>query len=154
MTFKPRKKLAQDAHLKRPYFLSKSKGELIRFIKFCIVGASGVLVSTGSLWFITEIVGLHYLISAVFSAFLSILSNFIFNEVWTFRDRVRSRHLKEVWERFIKFGVSRTGGVILKTALLALFTEIFHIYYLVSNLLAIGISTFLTYLTSAGWVWA
>ena len=98
MTFKPRKKrkkLAQGVHLKRPYFLSKSKGELTRFIKFCIVGASWVLVGTVSLWFITEVVGVHYIISAVFSAFLAILYVFIFNELWTFRDRVRSRHKKE-----------------------------------------------------------
>ena len=60
-----------------------------RFIKFCLVGASGVVVNLGSLAFLSWLGLLSSLASAI-AIELSIISNFVFNDRWTFRSQYES----------------------------------------------------------------
>ncbi len=57
-----------------------------RFLKFAAVGASGVLVNLGSLALFTSFGAIETLASAL-AIQVSILTNFLFNETWTFSDR-------------------------------------------------------------------
>lgn len=63
------------------------KGELQRLLKFAMVGAFGVLVNEGLLFVLTELLGIHCLLSAFLSIECSILSNFTLNDLWTFKDQ-------------------------------------------------------------------
>jgi dolichol-phosphate mannosyltransferase len=64
-----------------------------RFLKFCAVGGSGVLVNLGLVWVGNEILfaslpewwrtSLSYLVGIL----VSILTNFLLNDFWTWRDR-------------------------------------------------------------------
>lgn len=63
-----------------------------RFVRFGLVGGSGVVVNLGLYAVLTRVMGLgdelpgRYLAYA-FSVELSILTNFVLNDVWTFADR-------------------------------------------------------------------
>ena len=57
-----------------------------RFLKFGAVGASGVVVNLGALWALRN-AGLVDTAASALAIELSILSNFAFNELWTFTDR-------------------------------------------------------------------
>lgn len=46
------------------------------FVKFCLVGLSGVVVSLSSLWFLTEVLNLFYAVSAAIATILAISNNF------------------------------------------------------------------------------
>src|SRR6267143_5243224 len=61
------------------------------FIKFNIVGLTGVFVNEGLL-IALQSVGVYVLTASAVAIEVSILSNFILNDFWTFRDR-RSGHL-------------------------------------------------------------
>ena len=63
------------------------EGNIPRFIKFSIVGASGTLVNLGLLYLLVEFGGLNETVAVVISYEISILNNFAWNELWTFRDR-------------------------------------------------------------------
>jgi len=68
------------------------------FLKFGLVGASGVLVNIGSFMLCLS-TGMNKYIASPIAIELSILSNFLFNNYWTFRrrrtkDRVRIKGLK------------------------------------------------------------
>jgi len=56
-------------------------------VRFGIVGGTGVLVNLGSYAILHALFGLGYQLARVWAIEASIVSNFIFNERWTFRDR-------------------------------------------------------------------
>ncbi|MEM1975974.1 MAG: GtrA family protein [Candidatus Caldarchaeum sp.] len=128
-----------------------SRAELVRFSKFCMVGGSGVLVNTGILYLLTGyVLGARlYMVAAVIGLEASILSNFVLNERWTFRDLTESAG---VLERMLKFHVSRVTGSVMSLAILYLLTEL-GMFYLFSNLVGIFVGTMVNYLTSRLWVW-
>lgn len=57
-----------------------------RFIKFGIVGASGVVVNLLALWVFQQL-GIRSSFASALAIQVSILSNFLINDGWTFRDR-------------------------------------------------------------------
>lgn len=57
-----------------------------RFWKFALVGASGVLVNMLTLIFLAEYVDAHKVIAWMFAVGLSILTNFLLNNAFTWRD--------------------------------------------------------------------
>jgi dolichol-phosphate mannosyltransferase len=58
-----------------------------RFLKFCAVGASGVLVNLGCLGLFARAIGVQANLAAAMAIEISIITNFLINEAWTFRDR-------------------------------------------------------------------
>src|SRR4030095_16721715 len=56
------------------------------FIKFAIVGASGVAVNLGAFTFLLAMCMNRFVASPI-AIEISILSNFLFNNIWTFRWR-------------------------------------------------------------------
>jgi len=125
--------------------------DLIRFIKFGIVGGSGILVNMGFLWFFTEMVGLYYLISSVLAIALAMISNFIWNDLWTWGDRGEPG-VKAYLSRMAKFIlVSSIAAYIGNLGVLWILTHYFHIYYLISNLIGIAVGTILNYSVNNFW---
>ncbi len=58
---------------------------LRQFVKFCLVGGSGVIVDMTILHFLAKRCGWNVSLSKVCSAEAALLNNFLWNEVWTFR---------------------------------------------------------------------
>lgn len=80
-----------------------------RFLKFCTVGFSGVFVNLGFLWIFHEACGLNQNLASALAIELSILSNFVINELWTFRDQRQN----SFWPRLFKFqAVSLLGAAL------------------------------------------
>jgi len=81
-----------------------------RFAKFCSVGASGVVVNLGFLYLFADAIGLHTNAASALAIELSILSNFLINETWTFSDL---RENGSFAKRAIRFNlVSLVGAMI------------------------------------------
>jgi dolichol-phosphate mannosyltransferase len=59
-----------------------------RFIQFCLVGLSGVVVDMGFLYLLSDesTLGLPLTRSKIIAGELAIINNFIWNDFWTFRD--------------------------------------------------------------------
>jgi dolichol-phosphate mannosyltransferase len=57
-----------------------------RFWKFCLVGASGVLVNMVTLIVLAEVFDAHKVIAWMFAVGVSILTNFLLNNAFTWRD--------------------------------------------------------------------
>lgn len=134
--------------LKHLLKLSKSEKEHHRFLKFLFVGGIGLIVNEGILWFLTEKGGLFYLFSSLIAIEASIISNFILNDIWTFKKERKGLFIV----RFFKFNVSRLASLLINFFVLWLLTS-FGLHYLISNLIGIAIATFFTYTTSLLWVW-
>ncbi len=139
-------------YLRHLYCLSEADKGIKRFLRFCAVGASGVGVNMGLLWGLTELAGLPYMLSAVFAIETAILSNFILNELWTFRD-LRTSSGKGILSRALRFNLLCGLGVGINLSALYGLTEIFGFPYLLSNLIGIAAATLWNFGANARWTW-
>lgn len=142
-------------YLKNIFLLAAKERELRRFVKFCLVGLSGVGVNTGVFWFFTRIAGLsepYDLVALILGIVASILSNFILNDIWTFRDR-RIGSIKATLLRALKFNLISVGAIILYYAIYTPLTRFSEIYDLAALLIAIGIGLIWNFSLNVLWTW-
>lgn len=133
--------------------LSWETGELKRFLKFSLVGVSGIFVNMGMLTFLTWN-GLGYLPSGVFAVETAIVTNFLFNEFWSFSDfSKRSPGLFNRMKRFVGFNLFCTGGAGINLGVLWFLTGYVGIHYLISNLFGISMATLWNYGMNANITW-
>ena len=130
---------------------SSKRNLIIKFLKFGLVGISGIAVNMGMLWLLTELAGLYYLISSLIAIFLSILNNFIWNDRWTWHDR-RSPGFRAFWTRFLKFSlvscVTAYGG---NWGILYCLTRFLNVHYLIANLTGIAAASVLNFIFNHIW---
>jgi len=118
------------------------------FIKFGIVGAIGVVVNEGLL-ILMQSTGMYLLYAGAIAIEVSIASNFVLNDLWTFRDR-RSGHAAV---RLVKFNVLMLAGLVVNLAVLDAGTVYFDIHYAIANLIGIAAAFFLRYALSVKYAW-
>jgi dolichol-phosphate mannosyltransferase len=159
----------QIDYLKHLYSLMRRKGELVRFLKFCLVGASGVGVNEGLFWVLTRfggfaakdsltlVVGSLTLdipkdfLALAMAIEASIISNFTLNEFFTFRDR-RSPGMSFA-TRLLKFNVFCLAGAGIQWGVYTLFNRVWHVYDLISLLIGIAVGTLWNYFLNTWWTW-
>ena len=86
-------------------------------VKFALTGLSGVFVNLGSFHLMLEF-GLHKFLASPLAILLSILSNFLVNNYWTFSDRVvlgrlSVRGVKYIFASLVALALSYTIFVVL-----------------------------------------
>ena len=118
------------------------------FVKFAIVGAIGVVVNEGLLIFIRS-TGVYYLTAGAVSIEVSILSNFVLNDLWTFRDR----RTGSVAVRLVKFNALMIAGLVLNLAVLYAGVDYLGMTPEVANLVGIAAAFFLRYALSVRYAW-
>ncbi|HRZ25839.1 MAG TPA: glycosyltransferase family 2 protein [Spirochaetota bacterium] len=119
-----------------------------KFIKFIIVGLTGIMVNEGLLYCITDLYGVHFQISSIIAIEASIISNFILNDLWTFRENRDGNY----FFRLFKFNIARSITGFLNYFIL-IFLAWLGMSYLIANLIGIGVSTLLGFGLSMEWVW-
>jgi len=122
-----------------------------RFLKFCLVGFLGAILNLGLLALLTEVVGLHYLVAWVITIETVLITNFVLNDLWTFKDR-RERGCSTL-VRARRYFITCIGGVIIQFGILALLTEVAGVYYIVSATIGIIVGFFWNYTGSTLWAW-
>ncbi len=118
------------------------------FLKFGIVGASGVVVNY-VISYACYIAGLSDIPSLAIGVEAAIISNFIWNDLWTFKHR---RTLK-LHFRLLYFHASRLLGFFATLASHYLFAYLLGIMVEISYILAIGVGTLTNFFTSDLFVW-
>lgn len=121
-----------------------------RVAKFGLVGVTGLFINTGLLAVFTGAIGVHYLLGAVLATQGSTAWNFVITDWWVFRDRAPGR---AAWHRFGMFWAMNNGALLVRGPLLWLFTSVFGIHYLVSNLITLVLVMAARYLASEFWIW-
>ncbi len=118
---------------------------IMRFFRFGVVGFSGVFVDMAMFYLLSDPSTLAWGLtrSKIIAAETAILNNFLWNDLWTFRDISKQQPgWQKRLKRFIKFNLICLFGLILNVILLNLFFNVFHINRYVANLLAIILVTF------------
>jgi dolichol-phosphate mannosyltransferase len=122
---------------------------LPRVLKFAIVGGSGVLVNLGMLWLLHGKAELSIELAAAIAIELSIISNFLINDLWTFHDERNRSFMARAIGAHTGSGLAVAINYVV---LLALNKEM-GVHYLMAALLAIGAGAGVNYSVSALWTW-
>ena len=138
-------------YLKHLFSLMRRSGEITRFSKFILVGASGVIVNEGLLALF--LYGFHINVSWANAIGIeaSILSNFVLNHQFTFADR-KGAGVKSYLEKMAKFNAaSLLGAGVNWTVRLALTNA--GLEPLLANLVGIVLAMLLNYFIANLWTW-
>lgn len=142
----------QIDYLKHLFSLMQRSGELLRFIKFAVVGGTGVLVNLGTYWLLTRFATINEFGALAISFEASVVSNFLLNNFFTFSDR-RVNKAFPFAVQFVKFNVISLGGLGIQEGCLWLF----HTAAGLNDILAVGIgivlATLWNYLLNSWWTW-
>jgi dolichol-phosphate mannosyltransferase len=113
---------------------------LKRYICFGLVGATGIIVDMGVLFALSDprMLGLNLSLSKVLAAEVALISNFIWNELWTFGDISAEQ---SGWDarlgRLVKFHLICAAGIGLSILLLNFQVRLLAMNVYLSNLIAI-----------------
>ena len=116
--------------------------------KYYAVGASGVLVNLGLLFYITEYVGLWYFLSYTLAISASITSNFILNKFWTFRDSINSQRTIVMYVKFVSVSLL---GMAIQLGTVYLLVESLAVYYMLAALVSISIAGVINFIINRRW---
>jgi dolichol-phosphate mannosyltransferase len=111
-----------------------------RFVRFAVVGLSGVMVDMGLLYLLSDpsTLGWGLTRSKLIAAEMAILNNFIWNDTWTFRDlAAQQRGFRQRLRRLGKFQLICLAGVAINTILLNLQFNLLGMNRYVANAVAI-----------------
>ncbi len=114
---------------------------LHQIVKHFSVGVSGYIINISVVFALVELVGAHYLLSAFFAYIIAISNNFLWNKRWTFCDKC-----VDYKTQYSKYFVVSLMSLVFNLAILTLLVEVFGLWYLFAQTIAIlivGINTFL-----------
>ncbi|HEY0725332.1 MAG TPA: glycosyltransferase family 2 protein, partial [Pyrinomonadaceae bacterium] len=120
------------------------------FVRFLIVGLTGLVVNSGALYAFTELAGINYIISAAIATQVSTLWNFGLTERWVFGKRETERPFLQ---RLVSFLIVNNLLLILRGPIMAFMVGRLGVHYLISNLVSLFVMTLLRYLLADKWIW-
>ena len=119
------------------------------FIKFAIIGILNTIIHLAILYSLTEYFHVYYLISSTIGFIFAVTNSFIFNTLWTFKKNIKER----IYSRYTKFFIISTIAAIISVSLLYLITELFGIWYVLSQLIATTITLTINFMGNKFWTY-
>ncbi|MBR5602961.1 MAG: GtrA family protein [Bacteroidales bacterium] len=107
-----------------------------KFIKFGVVGCSGMLIDFGATYICKEKHKLNKYLSNCIGFILAATSNYILNRIWTFES-----HKEEIGVQYFQFMIVSIIGLGINSLILYLLTDKLKLNFYFSKLIAIAITT-------------
>lgn len=128
-----------------------------RFLKFGMVGVSGVVINQLALWICmnglfrgNEPVSLWQNVSMAIGIVLGMTNNFHWNRKWTWKDRERTQELPIV-HQYLQYAAANWPGIVVQVTLTNLLLQFMHLQ--VANLFAIGVACVVNFLLNDLWTY-
>ena len=121
--------------------LRPSKARLLRYL---FAGGTATFVNLGTLYVFVDIFGWHYLTGAVWAFIAAFCVSFLLQKLWTFKNFESAAHrvsLQAVLYLSVAF-----FNLIINTALMYTFVDIFGLWYLFGQFLTSGLIACSSYL--------
>jgi putative flippase GtrA len=161
--------------------LSLAPSRLVRWCKFNVVGAIGIVVQFAALSFLKSVVHFNYLFATAIAVEAAVVHNFVWHEQFTWADRIGSsrveatsgaeaqnlfgrlvaalkrcatqKPLRASLRRFVRFNLTNGAVSILgNLALMKVMVGMGHMNYLLANVIAIVLCSLANFLMSEEWV--
>lgn len=115
-----------------------------RFVRFGLVGFSGVFVDMAILYLLSDPTTLAWPLtpSKIIAGEIAILNNFFWNDAWTFADvSARQQQWQQRLKRFVKFNAICLAGLVLNVLILNLVLNFIIPNRYIANFIAIAVVT-------------
>ncbi|HYX17301.1 MAG TPA: glycosyltransferase [Nostoc sp.] len=115
-----------------------------RFVRFGLVGFSGVFVDMAILYLLSDPTTLAWPLtrSKILAGEIAILNNFFWNDAWTFADvSARQQEWQQRLKRFLKFNAICLAGLVLNVLILNLVFNFLIPNRYIANFIAIAVAT-------------
>ena len=126
-----------------------------RFVKFCVVGASGVPINLLFTWigfaflFVAMATDERTACASLLGIAVSILTNFLLNDLWTWADRDKT--LRGFWGRLGRFYIVSALAATVQFSVAMVMTKMLLVHYLVAQLCGIAFAMVLNYVANNFW---
>jgi len=120
----------------------------LRWLKFNTVGFIGIGVQLAALAAYTRLLHIHYLWATAMAVETAVLHNYVWHELWTWRDR-RSKHdgWRAIAGRLLRFHVGNgLVSIVSNLVLMKLFVGSWGMKVMPANLLSIAITAVANFL--------
>lgn len=114
---------------------------IIKFLKFCAVGFSGMLIDFGTTWLLKEKVRINKYIANSTGFILAATSNYIWNRVWTFQSEN-----DQIAVEYLSFILISVAGLGINNFVIFMLNDKLKINFYLSKLIAIGVVTIWNFL--------
>ena len=120
-----------------------------QFIRFALVGSSGVLVNLGVYSGSIYLLHVHYLLAATFSFLVAMSSNFFLNLRWTFK--THGNGIKAIGDQYLRYTLVTLFSYGINMAVLWILVDLHHWHKILAQLAAIFVTTLSNFLGSKLW---
>ena len=125
-----------------------NKDGFLRFIKFGIVGSSGIVVNQATLMALGRLTAIPLEIRSPIAIEMAIISNFFLNYFWTWGDAEKSDTIKKL----LKFNISSgLTSLLFNYIPLIIMVNFLNLNETISNLIGIAIASGFNFLISHFW---
>jgi putative flippase GtrA len=107
----------------------------IQLLRYAFVGGLAFVVDFGSLYVLTDCLGVYYLHSAALAFLVGLTTNYLLSVLWVFQKRTFQNRFVE----YMIFGLLGVLGLVLNQGLMYFLTEDVRCHYLFSKMLATGL---------------
>jgi len=122
---------------------------ILRWLKFNAVGAVGLMVQLAALWLLERVAGVQYLLATVLAVEIAILHNFVWHQLWTWRDRPPESVARRLLRLHLANGLV---SLLVNVILMAMFVGATHLPLILANLLSVGLAGLLNFGLAEIWV--
>ena len=109
---------------------------LLKFLKFCVVGLSGMVIDFSTTWLLKEKAKVNKYIANSTGFILAATSNYIWNRIWTFQSEN-----SQIAVEYFSFILISIAGLGINNFVIYLLNDRLKINFYLSKLLAIGVVT-------------
>lgn len=120
--------------------------------RFVVVGVAAAVVQLALLAALVEWGGLQYLLAAVVAIETTIILQYFANNAWTFR-MTRHTTRAEYLSGLLRTNLVRGTAIPIQLGVLWGLVSLLGVFYLLANVLAIGISGLYRYALDSTWTW-
>lgn len=115
--------------------VSRTNSLFIQFVRYGLVGGVAFIADFGTLWAVTELARVHYLVGAFIGFCIGLALNYWLSSIWVFR----SRKIADKTGAFFVFALIGVVGVAINEGVMWLSTERLGVHYLGSKVAAAAI---------------
>jgi dolichol-phosphate mannosyltransferase len=132
--------------------IANLKSEFLRYMRFCVVGATGVVLDTALLYVLAApaFFSINLMLGKFIAAEIALLNNFIWNNLWTFEGRSPAASRVKA---FCKFNLVCAAGMLISMITLHVLARYFQMHLIVANFISIVFASLWNYILNVRFTW-
>ena len=109
---------------------------VLKFIKFCVIGFTGMIIDFGTTWILKEVKRVNKYFANSGGFILAATSNYIWNRIWTFQSVS-----PKIAAEYFSFLLISAAGLAINNFVIFILNDKLRLNFYLSKLFAIGITT-------------